>query len=201
MRIRTSHLLAPTLAAIALIANGCGDSGGNDPAPMPEPVLCGDGQMPGFTCRDLSTFRSFQFIRQPHTGFCPPTDAVFNVAVTVNLNGVGLLQGTLLNRPAPPRSECPGGFLQPGCLDQRGVERTLTAQELARLQSAFRSTELSLGRDPACEPSDTPCVVNSFRWDSLGAIDLPCSPLSISDRDARRLIPIIEDLVRATLDE
>lgn len=50
-------------------------------------------------------------------------------------------------------------------------------------------------------PSNAPCLVNSFRWDGLLAVDLPCGFLSVSDRDARRLIPIIEDLVRVSLDE
>jgi len=187
----------------------CGDGSGSDPAATPTvtpsatpaatpvPVLCGDGQMPGFTCQDLSRFESFLFTRQRHTGFCPPSDAIFRVALRVEVGGVGFVTGTILNRPPSNAPGCRGQFGNPQCFDTSLAERQLTSAELTRVRSAFRSVELFLGRDPACDQSERPCLVNFFRWDARSAIDSPCAFLSISERDAQRLMVILDEIVRA----
>src|SRR5215470_772106 len=88
---------------------------------------------------DFSGFRRFDFLRSPSFGFCPVEGSVLAATIVLRDDGSYTFKSSIIERGDPATDRCVvGEFVTPLCYVTRVQPcRTLTTDEVARLQTAF----------------------------------------------------------------
>jgi hypothetical protein len=150
---------------------------------------------------DFSHFQHFRLSRQAALGFCPPVGSVFAATIDFAGDGVYHLQLSVTEERPPSDPGCLPGSNPSGmedhCLVAVAVpERTLTGDELGRVESAFASVVIEEAQDPFCvHGSIDPCTIDVVEWDGLRFDDFPCNAPIVPFYEIGRLTEVLDTLL------
>jgi len=163
-------------------------------AGLPVDTACRDAVI------DRSSFTIFTFDRRAAFGFCPPLDSAAHVILSVVGDRVEL-DASIITAGTPGDPDCladvttvPAGEC---ARETMLAERTLTADEAARVRAAFAAVTLEQQQHPDCTRVQfDPCLLDEFRWDGFIVTDFVCgAPRLLSDQ-SEALIDVLDSLLR-----
>jgi hypothetical protein len=201
---RTRNLLL--LAGASGVLSLCGCVTALDESSL-EDELVEPVQPPGrVAVLDESNFQEFEYAQQGAEGFCPVLDVVYQATLTRQPDGSITFAASMIEEGEPGSANCRdvGDSSQPECIVVRELpKRTLTQQEVARVENTFGS--MSVRWVPYGDRGGfDPCLVRTFRWDDsecntlYGCVVESGRVLEVDPDDLVELLVLLEELAAAS---
>jgi hypothetical protein len=146
--------------------------------------------------RDLSGYGQFAYALTPAYGFCPSVGAVYDARID-RRGDTYVLERSIVDTGTPGVDDCLPDYLtgRP-CLIARAVPcRTLTADEIQRVRTAFAEITVWTAADSFCLSGVAdPCLVRMARWDNLQTSDAICAGSRLDAEQSARITTVVQSL-------
>lgn len=148
---------------------------------------------------DHSDFATFDFSHRLSFGYCPRIGAPTRFVLVVN-GGQIFRDGSVLVEGNAGDPDClPDVMPVPPAACVKTMQlptRVLTADEEARVRSAFAAITLEPRRNPDCgKVPIEPCLIEDFKWDSFEVTDFACGEPRLPPAQAAALDELMQSLL------
>jgi hypothetical protein len=151
------------------------------------------------TSRDFSDFQVFQFTHRLSFGYCPAVGGA--AQLVLGRSGAGLvLNGSVVVEGTAGDPDCIADAMPTppvACVKQMPIpQRTLTAEEQARVEAAFASIVIEQQSAPDCgRVPIEPCLIGEYNWDGFIVTDWECGEPRLPPDQAAALDDLLASLL------
>jgi hypothetical protein len=147
---------------------------------------------------DRSEFNVFTFDQRSAFGFCPKLDSVSSFVLLERPEGF-LLDAKVFVAGAEGDPDCIPEVTTSCVREITLPSRTLTADELARVRTAFSAIVREQQQSPDCKRgvSFDPCLINELRWDNSAITDFACGEPRLLPDQMAALVALFDSLAPA----